>query len=1269
MDKKLKTLFVAGAATTLLFSGTLSTIVPVAQAVTKSGDSVDDVEDAYKNGTDTGASRYPASIKKVDTVKEDTIRGIDLTPYQAEMEAGVHYKNFDGKVLNQKEMMDFLKEQGVNYVTLKVAVDPKNKEGKTYGGGAPTLEHAIQTAKVAKEAGLHVNMTFLFSDFYTSKEDQKLPKAWANKTGDDLTKAASDYFSTSLDKVKEAGIDLDMVTIGSYMNNNFLNQGADAANQSLAKITKVAREKAKGAKIALGYASPYKDWYWQIADGLEKAGVDYDVMGADIYSAWDKIENVKGAMESVHAKNKKFAVLSVSYPFTQYDSDGKSNDSVADDIIKNQIGKVSPQGQATYMRDLYEAITADGNNEGGAGAFYNNAVWIATAAGNTKNWEKNKENNEKYGTGWATTAAADYVSGAGEYAGACTVDNQALFDDLGQPLQSLKMFGELLNGTTSGSDNSGEKEDPWKTGADTGLKDQKVNISKVKNMAQNTIRGVDISSYTSLKEAGVDFKNFDGTSEDLVKILHDNGVNYLRLRIWNDPYATEDKTITYEGQTYHVKKGQSYGGGVTDVKHELEIAKSAAKYNIPVQIDFHYSDFWADPAQQILPKAWQGLTHNQIKERLYQFTKETLEQFEKTGVTIGMVQVGNEITNGMAGICSNRDMGEKWSSVWKNTDKSKQINDYLNAGAKAVREAAPKALIALQLETPEPAKYRTIMDTWKRDKVDYDVLGSSYYPFWSTSWKVKPNTPQELKKVQQLAADDGKYFAVMETSWVNSLKDADGTPNSIGEDKDTSAFKVGPQGQVDALNSVYNTVLSQNNGLGVFYWEPAWIPVKAGWMNWKENQEAAEKYGTGWASEGALGYFPNRKMFYEGKPAWGGASWDNQSLFDPSGNALQSLKFYQDSISNQKKQTITNIQFVDAKTGDVFKESDFVRQNEGDTKKVALKDIKGWKLKSGAKQIEVKANGDLTDTVKLEYLKVNDYKKYVTVTSDYDAWNNLDFDKKLNKGSLKNKTFYAKYAYHHDNGNTYLSLYDKDNHWVGYMNQDGVSVGKGEQGAAIKTDKTITVTDNKKYKVFADFDWKKKDLNAQNSIFKVKYEYHHLNGSTYYSLYDLDDHWVGYINAHGTSNKASVSKEKGEKGKVTVTAKTPTLYKNSRLQYPKKGKQGTVYDLRSSRMVNGKKYYKVYQDKKYQGYISVNEVKVLKSQSCNKTVKIHAKSTYTRWGDLFFHTKKGTTKQGQTYKVKRYYVLGNGRRYYSLYAKDRSGKEVWQGYVNADATK
>lgn len=1141
-------------------------------------------------------------------------------------------------------------------------------------GGVPTLANAIKTAKVAKEAGLKVNIVFLFSDFYTSKDNQKLPKAWKDKTGDDLIKAATDYTADSLKQLQDNGITPDMVTVGSFMNNNFLNQSADTANKALAAVTKEIRTQSKGSTIALGYASPYKDWYWQIAEELEKADVDYDVFGADIYSAWDKMDNIKGAMESVQAKNKKFAVLSVSYPFTSYDSDGKANDSVADDIVKNNIGKVSPQGQATYMHDLYETITASDNNTGGAGAFYNNAVWIATAPGNTKNWETNKNNAEKYGTGWATTAAGDYVDGASEYAGANTVDNQALFDDLGQPLQSLKMFNELLSGDTDGSnDNQGEAEDPWKTGADTGLKEQSVNISQIKNMAQNTIRGVDISSYQSLKEAGVDYKNFDGTSEDLVKILHDNGVNYLRLRIWNDPYADKDMTYEYEGQKYEVKKGQPYGGGVTDVKHELAIAKEAAKYGMAVQVNFHYSDFWADPAQQILPKAWKGLSHKEISNKIYEFTKDTLKQFKDAGVNVGMVQVGNEITYGMAGICANRDQGENWTDVWGNSDRSKQINTYLKSGAKAVREVTPDALVALQLETPVEKKYRTIMDTWKRDKVDYDVLGSSYYPFWSANWNPKPNSPQELTKVQKLAADYGKYFAVMETSWVNSLKDADGTPNSIGEEGSnggvsTSAFKVGPQGQVDELTSMYQTVLSTDNGLGAFYWEPAWIPVKAGWVNWQENKEVADKLGTGWASQAALGYFPDSKMFYQGKPAWGGSSWDNQALFDPSGNALQSLKFYKDSISNNKKQTITNIQFVDAKTDNVIRTSEFIRQNEGDSKSVTLPSIKGYTLKSGAKKVSVKANGKLTNIVKLDYLKGSSYKKYVTVTKGYDVWRNLDFSKKGDNSNLKGKTFYAKYAYDHDNGNRYLSLYDDDDKWIGYMNADGVSVGKGEQGAAIKTNKTVTVTNNKSYKVLKNFNWENSKLDAQNSIFKVKYEYHHFNGSTYYSLYDLDDNWVGYINSKGTSTKASVSKEKTEKGKVTVKNKTK-IYKNSRLQYPKTANQGKVYDLKSSRTVNGKKYYKVYQGKKYQGYISASDVTSLKAKSYNKNIKIQKKSAYTRWGDLFFASKKGQTKQGQKYLAKYYYVLGNGKKYYSIYQTNSQGKQVWKGYVNADVTK
>ena len=85
----------------------------------------------------------------------------------------------------------------------------------------------------------------------------------------------------------------------------------------------------------------------------------------------------------------------------------------------------------------------------------------------------------------------------------------------------------------------------------------------------------------------------------------------------------------------------------------------------------------------------------------------------------------------------------------------------MKAGIKAVRETLPESLVVLHLETPNVKKYQDIMNTWKRDKVDYDVLGSSYYPFWST-WS-KANTPETLAKVQDLAASYGKLFAVMET--------------------------------------------------------------------------------------------------------------------------------------------------------------------------------------------------------------------------------------------------------------------------------------------------------------------------------------------------------------------------------------------------------------------------------------------------------------------------------------------------------------------------
>lgn len=1133
-----------------------------------SPDNKDEVNQAYMQGTDTGATLLPAKIKKVDTVTENTVRGVDLTTYQAEKEAGVTYKNYQGKTLSPNELMAFLKENGINYINLKVAVDPYDSKGNTYGGGQPTLENAIKTAKLAKAAGLHVNINLLFSDFYTSKDNQKLPKGW---TKDNLEQKATDYTKATMELLND--IHPDMITVGSNMNDNFLSQPTDKANELLAKVTHIIHEKDEKAKIALSYANPYKDWYWQITDRLIKAKVTFDVIGADIFPAWNKIEDIKGAKDSVNQLNKKFMITSVSYPFTDQDSDGHNNGNTASDITSQKVGSVSPQGQASYMRKLYAAITPN-NNDGGAGAFYDNALWIAVKAGSKVHADDNKAMNEKYGTGWATSAAGDYVDGAKEYAGANAVDNQALFDDLGQPLQSLSLFKQLLSGK-EGIDDQLPAEDPFETGSETGLKNQKATVKKVANMAPNTMRGVDISSYQALKEAGVKFYDDNGKEESLLKVLHDHGVNYIRLRLWNDPYADRDFDYKYNNQTFHIKKGDCYGGGNTDLQHMLAIGKEAVKYNMKVLLDFHYSDFWADPAQQILPKAWKGKNDKELQQAVYQYTTDVIKTFKDNNIDIGMVQVGNEITYGFMGICANRDIGEDWRTIWKNKEDSSRINQYLKAGIKAVREQTPNALVALHLETPDVERYQTIMDTWKRDHVDYDVLGSSYYPFWNQGVK-------DLNRVQALTERYGKYFAVLETAWVNTLSEGDGTPNSIGENHDVSAFGVGVQSQVNELTSVYDNVMKEANGLGAFYWEPAWLPVKPGWKNWEYNQKIADEKGTGWASKGALGYFNDRKMFYNGKPAWGGSSWDNQALFDPHGYPLQSLNFYKDSIAESNEQSNIKVVF---KSGDKeVHDPQFIRIAKGDSKTITVPEIKGYV--TNQPNITIKGNRDY-QTVTVSYNKATAIQQYVTVAkSNYKVWADLDYSK-VAMDNAYHHTFKAKEKITQGQ-NEYYTLYNQQDQRIGYINSDALKQGKGEQGAGFACDRLVTLT-SPNYKVLKNFKWENQTLQGQNRIFTAKYEYYHMNESTYLSLYNMDGDWIGYINAKGTG-KAAIS-DLTSMNKSMVTTKDTALYNNSHLETKKTVKAKTRYDVKGKRTINKVVYYKVYQNGKYQGYISANAMK------------------------------------------------------------------------------
>lgn len=861
---------VAIAMASMLFATTgfsLDTHPVKAQEVSSSADKIEIPEiskDAFKK------------YKKISGIGANTILGADFTYYQQCLEWGKSYKNYMSQSVDN--IFDYVKSQGINTISLKVAVNPTGENAYL------SLENAIKTLKAVKASNtnLKTNLVLLYSDEITYAGTQNLPADWekAEKEEQSVTRveSAKTYTRETIAKLKQANVLPDIVTIGNEVNWNFLGitdgegwEGWKAMGDISALLKK------EGVKNAVSIAAqPDAASVKYIVQKLGYASVDYDYIGVNVYpdnNTNSYIKSLKNEVESC-APDKQLIVSNVEYERV------------------NEANTANVYTQADSIYNLLEA-TIDEKNAGGL--IYNEAAYVGS-------WK-------------------------------------SFFDDEGDAQVSMAIFAYAQGNETDTS------RDPYKYGDDTGLKQQKVTIKKVKNMSDSTIRGIDISSYTALKKAGVKYYDNEGKEASLLKVLSDNGVNYIRIRIWNDPYN---------------EKGETYGGGSNDVKAGLEIAKEAAKYNIKVLLGFHYSDFWADPAVQLLPKAWEKDRNNQEKmcSNVYEFTKETLEQFKDAGADIGMVQVGNEISQGMMGI-----MHRTKANVWQEEEKSVLIDSYLNAGARAVRECVPDALVAIHLDTLNLSIYKDAMNAWERDKVDYDVLGSSSYAFWAGK-----NMLGNVRKAGNYVASRGKLFAVLETSWLNSQKDADGTVNMVNNTKD-AVYKVGPQGQADMLSDLYDAILSNDNGLGAFYWEGAWIPVKAGWVNWKYNKEMANEFGTGWATENAGGYYPKSKLYYNGNPVWGGDSWDNQTLFDDKGYPLDSLRFYKDAVSSNEKYSRVVIALCD-KENNVL-EYRVVKVISGKSMTYTLPEIKGYTKEKDT--IKILGTNDKISKVSVVYNK--DIKK------------------------------------------------------------------------------------------------------------------------------------------------------------------------------------------------------------------------------------------------------------------------------------------------------
>ena len=430
---------------------------------------------------------------------------------------------------------------------------------------------------------------------------------------DSAEEKALEYTKNVIKELKAADAVPTMITIGNEVNYNFLTLSSWDGYCAMAEISKIVRD--AGIKAAFSFAAPEKASDIQyIIEQLGYACEKYEGAGYDHIG----VNIYPNTQSGSYVKELKNTVEEKAAGKQMIISNVKCP-------WKDSEGKASIKTQTKSIYDYLQA-TIDEKNAGGL--IYDDADFVGA-------WD-------------------------------------SFFDENGQAMSSLAIFAYAQGNQVDVS----SYKDPWEYGGDTGLKDQKVTIKKVKGMSESSIRGMDISSYLALKKAGVKYHDYEGNETPLLKVLHDNGINYIRIRIWNDPFNAD---------------GETYGGGGNDVSTGVEIAKEAAQYDMKVLLDFHYSDFWAEPAVQLVPKAWKKDVNNTEKmcSDVYDFTKESIQKFKDGGANIGMVQVGNEITNGLLGIYSNRDKGESFNVIWGDKKKSTEVNKYLKAGIKAVRECRP----------------------------------------------------------------------------------------------------------------------------------------------------------------------------------------------------------------------------------------------------------------------------------------------------------------------------------------------------------------------------------------------------------------------------------------------------------------------------------------------------------------------------------------------------------------------------------------------------
>ena len=319
-------------------------------------------------------------------------------------------------------------------------------------------------------------------------------------------------------------------------------------------------------------------------------------------------------------------------------------------------------------------------------------------------------------------------------------------------------------------------------------------------MSRAFLKGVDVSFLPQYEESGMVVKDIDGTPMEPFDLLEKYGVNAVRLRLWHTPANIKES------------------GGYCSLEHTTAMAKRIKTHNMEFMLDFHYSDWWADPASQKKPAAWADLSFEELEQAVYDYTRDTLQRLKEQGLLPEIVQIGNEIRSGFL-------------------FPEGQLPDYagmvklINAGIRGARAVAGKDEMQVMIHLDQGGRFFFLKEWFdkalEQGMEEFDLIGLSFYPFWHGTYQDLKETMERLIKLY------GKPIMIVETAHPWRIVE-DGFVDK--KQVEIAGFEAGEEGQKVVLDLMMQLVASVENemGQGVFYWEPL-CPAQHEHQGWDTN--------------------------------------------------------------------------------------------------------------------------------------------------------------------------------------------------------------------------------------------------------------------------------------------------------------------------------------------------------------------------------------------------------------------------------------------------